>query len=170
MTASAVARLVKQKQGLLLDISLGGIPQARSVSMSPTGDLAHDPRSLPFPLPNRSVNTAVVTHVLEYLHPREIFAWFDELWRVMQPLGLVYMNGPYGGEESHGWLSDPQHQTRIMESTFAWLDPRTPMYTEHVNRGRATPKPWYTLTTARVPGTYGSISYNVVLQAQPEPK
>jgi hypothetical protein len=159
-----IKRLITKKQGLMLDISLGGTPQPRSVTLGPKGDVKHDPRKLPFPLPDSCVNTAVVTHVLEYLQPEKFFDWWDELWRVVQPFGTVYVSGPYGGDESHGWLSDPTHRTRVMEQSFAWLDPRTPLYALHPNLARKTPKPWWPLTLARVPGTEGTISYNCTLQ------
>ena len=167
MTKRQIEKLVAKKKGLLLDISLGGTKQPRSVSLSPSGDLRHDPRRLPFPLPDNSVNTAVVIHVLEYIDPLQFFAWFDELHRVMQPKGVVYLSGPYGGEESMGWLSDPQHRTRVIEASFAWLDPRTPLYAEHAKVGRKLPQPWHPLAMSRVPGTQATISYNVMLEAQP---
>jgi hypothetical protein len=167
VTRKESTRIVKKKGGILLDISLGGTPQPRSVSLAPQGDLKHDPRTIPWPLADHSVHTAVVTHVLEYLDPSEWFAWWDELHRVMQPLGVVYLSGPYGGDESQGWLSDPQHKTRVIEQSFAWLDPRLPYYKLHADVGRATPKPWHGLTLARVPGANGTISYNVVMQSQP---
>lgn len=165
MTAKS-RKLVAAKKGILLDISFGGKPQPRSITLGPNGDLKHHPCKTPFPLPKDSVNTAVVTHVLEYLAPEQFFDWWNELWRVVQPFGSVYVSGPYGGDESMGWLSDPTHRTRVLEQTFAWLDPRTPLYKEHANVGRPTPKPWYPLTVARVPGTEGSISYNCMLQKQ----
>lgn len=159
-----VLRLLERKKGIFLDVSLGGTPQPNSVTLSPDGDVAHDPRRLPFPLPSGVGHTAVVTHVLEFLPPELFFAWWDELWRVMKPQGIVYVSGPYGGDESQGWLSDPTHRTRVTETTFAWLDPRMPLYALHKDVGRPTPRPWWPLTTARVPGTQGSISYNVCLR------
>lgn len=168
MTRRELARLIKRKRGLLLDISLGGTPQDRSVTLGPHGDIRHDPLKIPFPLPSGCVNTAVITHVLEYLPPEHIFAWFDELWRVLQPKGVAYISGPYGGDESHGWLSDPTHRSRIIETTFAWLDPRTPLYDLHKDVGRSQPLPFWTLQTARVPGTQGTISYNVMIQKRPK--
>lgn len=161
-----IRQLVEKKKGLLLDISLGGTPQPRSVTLSPSGDIPHDPRVLPFPLPDGCVNTAVINHVLEYLEPSQFFVWWDELWRVMQPEGVCYVAGPYGGDDSQGWLTDPQHRTRVLEASFAWLDPRTPLYTVNKDVGRSTPKPWWPLAMARTPGTQGSISYNVMLQKQ----
>jgi len=156
-------RTLKKKSGILLDVSLGGVPQANSVTFQ---ELDADPLEVPFPLPDRSVHTAVVTHVLEYLEPAQWFAWWDELHRVMRPGGLVFMSGPYGGDESQGWLSDPTHRTRVVEQSVAWLDPRTPFYTMHKTVGRETPKPWHPLTLARVPGTHGTTSYNFCLQSQ----
>lgn len=164
MTKQALAKVIRRKKGILLDISRGGKPQPRSVTMSPGGDLRHNPLIIPFPIPTGCVNTAVVTHVLEFLPPERFFDWWDELWRCMQPSGVCYVSGPYGGDESHGWLSDPTHRTRVLEQTFAWLDPRTPIYAEHKNLGRKFPLPWHPLSLARVPGTYGTISYNCMLQ------
>lgn len=163
----AIEKLVTRKKGLLLDISLGGAPQERSVTLSPTGDIPHNPTTLPFPLPDSCVNTAVITHVLEYVEPAKFFAWWDELWRVTQPGGICYVSGPYGGDDSQGWLSDPQHRTRVLEASFAWLDPRTPLYALHPTLGRPLPRPWWPLAMARQPGTQGSITYNVMLAKQP---
>ena len=161
ISSRKIRQLLARKKGLLLDISLGGQPQPRAVTMA---DLGHDPRRGPFPLPKNCVNTAVVTHVLEYLDPAHVFVWFDELWRIMQPHGVVYFSGPYGGDESHGWLSDPQHRVRIIETTFAWLDPRTPLYPLHAGVGRTPPKPWHTQQQSRVPGPQATASYNVMIQ------
>ncbi len=165
MTTAAVRKLIRSRRGVLLDVSLGGTKQPRSLSL--LGDLQHSPLALPFPLPKETVHTAVVTHVLEYVTPALFFRWWDELWRVMQPHGTVYISGPYGGDDSLGWLSDPTHQTRILESSFAWLDDRTPLHQLHESLGRPTPKPWHPQAIARVPGTQGSISYNCVMLKQP---
>lgn len=164
-----VKKLLAKKKGVMLDISLGGTPQPRSVTLGPSGDIKHHPTKLPFPLPSAVVHTAVVTHVLEFLPPELFFKWWDELWRIVQPYGTVYVSGPYGGDESFGWLSDPTHRTRVIEQSFAWLDPRTPLYSLHQNIGRPTPKPWYPMQTSRVPGTHGTISYNVMLQKRVKP-
>jgi hypothetical protein len=164
LVSDKIARLIASKKGILLDISLGGTPQPRSVTLSPSGDIAHSPLLLPFPLPSNCAHTSVITHTLEYLPPSIWFDWWDEMHRIMQPFGLVYVSGPYGGDESHGWISDPQHMTRVVEASFLWLDPRGPLYALHKDVGRKTPKPWHPLATARVPGTQGSISYNVTLQ------
>ncbi len=155
-------KLLDRKRGVLLDISLGGTKQTRSLSL--LADVGHDPLKLPFPLPDACVHTAVVTHVVEFVDPSRLYAWFDELWRVMQPDGTVYMSGPYGGDQSDGWLSDPTHRTRIIESSFLWLDPRGPLYGVHKDLNRPTPKPWHPQALARVPGSQGSISYNAVLR------
>ena len=156
-------RLVKKKAGVLLDVSLGGTPQPNSVTFA---ELKASPLKLPWPLPDKSVHTAVITHVLEFVEPDRWFAFWDEVHRVMRPGGIVYCSGPYGGDESQGWLSDPTHKTRVIEQSFAWLDPRTPFYALHPGRGRKLPKPWHPISLARVPGTHGTVSYNVALAAQ----
>lgn len=162
MTRRQAATLVRGKAGVLLDVSLGGEPQANAVTFR---ELGHDPTVVPWPLPSGSVHTAIVRHVLEYVEPARVFAWFDELHRVMRTGGIAYVSGPYGGDDSAGWLSDPTHRTRIVEATFAWLDPAAPPYGLHADAARPTPRPWKTILMARVPGTIGTISYNGVIQA-----
>jgi hypothetical protein len=170
VTAAQVKKVIARKKGILLDVSLGGEAQPRSVSLRIGGDIPHVPTKLPFPLPDECVHTAVVTHVLEYLEPSSFFKWWDELWRVVQPSGIVYVSGPYGGDESCGWISDPMHRTRVIEQSFAWLDPRTPFYEVHDNLGRPRPKPWHPLALSRVPGAHGTLSYNVTLQKPKQEK
>lgn len=167
MTAKQVRALVKRKTGILLDVSLGGSPQENSLTFA---DLKHNPLKVPWPLPSGSVHTAIVTHVCEYLAPDQFFRWFDELHRVMRPGGICYLSGPYGGDESVGWLSDPMHRTRLIEASFAWLDDRTPIYALHPTLARQQPKPWHVVAMARVPGSLGTISYNATLRAAPNGK
>lgn len=162
-----IEKLLASKRGILLDISLGGTPQESSVTMSPNGDLKHDPRILPFPLPDRCVHTVTVTHVLEYLDQAQFFDFWDEVHRILRPKGICYVSGPHGGDEQWGWLSDPMHKTRVIEQTFSWLDPRLPFYATHKDLGRQTPKPWHPIMLTRVPGENGTISYNVMMQSQP---
>lgn len=160
---------LRRQSGILLDISRGGTPQQSAVVLS----AHHNVLTVPFPLKTGSVHTCVVTHVLEFLSKEpgrtraEFFQWWDELHRVMRPHGTVYVSGPYGGDESEGWLTDPDHCIRVVEQTFAWLDPRTPLYDLHAARGRKRPKPWHPISINRVPGMNGTISYNAVLQSKP---
>lgn len=164
MRRRRAAAIAKRKAGILLDLSLGGTPQPNSVTCA---ELKMDARKPSFPLPTASVHTCVATHILEYVEPTQVWRWFDELHRVMRPGGVVYCSGPYGGDESQGWISDPSHRTRVVEGTFAWLDPRFPFYAQHADCGRQPPKPWHVLQATRVPGTHGTMSYNVVLQTRP---
>lgn len=155
---------IEAKKGILLDISFGGATQPRSITLGPKGDIRQPPTDT-FQLRSACVHTAIVTHVLEFIEPQKYFAWWNNLHRVMLKDGIVYISGPYGGDESQGWLSDPTHRIRIVEQSFAWLDPQTPFYALHEARGRKTPLPWKTLTVARVPGAHGTVTYNVTMQA-----
>ena len=160
--ARKVADVLAEKRGILLDVSMGGEPQARSVTLR---EMGASPLTVPWPLPDACVHTAVVTHVLEYLEPAVVFAWWDELWRVMQPQGIVYCSGPYGGDESWAWASDPLHRVRVIEQTFLWLDARTENWkTLHGTVGREQPKPWHVHLCNRVPAFNGSVGYNTTLQ------
>ena len=156
-------KVIAKKSGILLDLSLGGTPQPNSVTC---GELKMNPLALPFPLPDHSVHTAVFTHLLEFLEPSQFWAWMDELHRVMRPGGLAFVSGPYGGDDSHGWLSDPTHRLRVVDQTFSWFDPRLPFYSLHPTLGRPTPRPWHVLQARRAPGTHGTVSYEVILSAQ----
>lgn len=167
MPQKRAAAIVKRKAGILLDLSLGGTPQPNSVTCA---ELRMNPTAAKFPLPTASVHTAVCTHVLEYVDPTQVWQWFDELHRVMRPGGTVYFSGPYGGDESPGWVSDPSHRVRITEGTFAWLDPRISFYAEHPTVGRKLPKPWHVLQATRVPGVHGTTSYNVVMKTAKQAK
>jgi hypothetical protein len=160
----SVRALVESKKGILLNISLGDEPTRERVTLGPRGDVKTNPLVVPWALPDACAHTCEIIHVLEYLPSLHFFGWFDELWRVMRPDGKVYIRGPYGGDESHGWLSDPTHQTRIIEATFLWLDPRGPLYNLHPQVGRKIPKPWHPLFIERVPGSQGSLSYNATLK------
>lgn len=163
-TDATTDKRLRAKAGVLLDISLGGTPQSQAVTLQ---ELDADPLNPPWPLPDGAVHTAVVTHVLEYLSPERWFAWWNELHRIVRVGGLVYVSGPYGGDESWGWLSDPTHKTRVVEQSFAWLDPRLPLWEEHARVGRSLPRPWHPLQITRVPGTHGTVSYNAVLTSAP---
>lgn len=166
-TRQRLATVLARKRGILLDLSLGGDPQPSSVTYRPRGgDLKGDPRLPRLPLPTASVHTAVITHVLEYVDPADWWAWWNELHRVMRPFGIAFLSGPYGGDESQGWLSDPTHRVRVIEETFSWLDPVTPIYAVHDQLSRPRPRPWKVLTMARVPAPNGCFSYNVQLQAR----
>lgn len=162
MARTRAAKVVKRKAGILLDLSLGGTPQPNSVTCA---DLKIDPRKPKFLLPTGSVHTCVATHILEYVAPTDVWHWFDELHRVMRPGGTVYFSGPYGGDESAGWVSDPSHRVRVVEQTFAWLDPRLPFFSQHADMGRAQPKPWHVLQATRAPGTHGTTTYQVVMRS-----
>lgn len=157
-----VATLLKQRRGIVLDVSLRGERQDGAVRLAPPplGDVAHDPLVVPWPLPDQSVLTAVVTHVVEYVAPRDLWAWFGELHRVCRPGAKVYLSGPYGGEEAWGWLADPLHLTRITSAALEHLDPRVPRYQHY------RPAPFHVRTFTRVPGADG-VAYNAILEVQP---
>ncbi len=165
MTRKQVSKLLARKAGITLDISYGNWEkQAHSVRLGPGGDIDRDPRIVPFPLPSGCATECAVTHVLEYLPPEHFFAFFDELHRVMRPNSILYVKGPYGGEDSMGWISDPTHQTRIVEATFSWLDPRTPLHPlQESERGRKPPMPWFVMGFWREPGTLGTVAYKAML-------
>jgi len=153
---------------VLLDLSLGGTQQANSLWLNPRGDIPHDPRVIPFPLPDHCAHSAVIVHLLEYLDQAIYYAWWDELWRVMRPGGIVYVSGPFGGDDSIGWLAEATHKIRIVDLSFGYLDPMLPPYLEHAAAGRIPPpKPWRVLMSSRAAGSVG-LNYEAQLQTRAE--
>lgn len=163
VTRRDVQTLLRRKRGIVLDVSRRGPAQDGAVRLAPAplGDVPHDPVVVPWPLPDKSVLTAVVTHVVEYVEPRALWAWFNELHRVCQPGAKVYLSGPYGGEEAWAWLSDPLHLTRITSPALEHLDPRVTARYEIYQ-----PKPFHIRAFTRVPGPDG-VAYNAILEVQP---
>lgn len=157
-----VASLLRARRGVLLEVALDGERQPQAVRLGPTGDVPHDPFTLPWPLPARCAHTVVVPHVTEFGDPTQWDAWWGEVHRVAQPGAKVYVSGPYGGEESYAWVRNPRHRIRVVEHTFGDLDPRA----EHYVAGRA---PFYLRAFTRVPGPEFTTSYNAILEVAPWP-
>ena len=154
-------RALRAKRAILLDVSLTGPPQTHAVWLAPSGDVPHDPRVLPWPLPSQCAHTAVVPHVLEYLDPATWDAWWTELHRVLRPKGRVYISGPYGGDLSVAWFDDPRHRMRITGEGLRHLDVRARTPEEQT---RPLP-PWHVVSFTRLPVGGGRIHYNAILEA-----
>lgn len=101
----------------------------------PGVDIVHDLEVFPYPIEAGVVEEVRGHHVIEHIKPWLMIDFMDELWRILQPGGLLTLDMPYAGTSSY-W-QDPTHCNGCIELTFEYFDPRKPMYTIY------QPKPWH---------------------------
>lgn len=137
-----IEQLLKEKQGIRLDIGGGNNPQPGFVNIDiqplPKVDIVWDLEKTPWPLPDECVTTAIASHVLEHINPAKgIFInVMNEIWRVLKPNGQFAFVVPYA--ESFGMYQDPTHCNFINEATMNYFDPLHPSgYYQFYQ-----PKPW----------------------------
>jgi SAM-dependent methyltransferase len=92
----------------------------------PGVDLVCDLTRFPWPVASESFDEAFCHHVIEHL-PREedvagrdlLFAFFDEVYRILRPGGLLRFDVPH----AHGELAfaDPTHRRFFVERAFTFL-------------------------------------------------
>ena len=110
-----VNELVKQRQGISLDIGCGRhkIPGANVVGMDfqalPGVDVVHNWNVRPWPFPDECATFAHASHVIEHVNPADFgfIHWMNEVWRILRPgaqFKLVYPNG-----SSPRYVQDPTH-------------------------------------------------------------
>lgn len=142
-----IQRLLKDKQGIRLDIGCGenknpgfvGIDMLKLKGV----DIVWDLEEFPWPFPDECVLTATASHVLEHINPHKgVFIDFmNEVWRVLKPGAQFAFVVPHAS--SHGYQQDPTHVNMINETTMHYFDPDP----EGSNIGSQLynfyrPKPW----------------------------
>lgn len=142
-----IERLLKDKQGIRLDIGCGENknPGFVGIDILPLKgvDIVWDLETFPWPLPDECVLTATASHVLEHINPAKgtFLKFMDEIWRIMKPGGQFAFVVPHAS--SHGYQQDPTHINMINETTMHYFDPDP----EGRNIGQQLygfyrPKPW----------------------------
>ena len=81
-------------------------------------DIVHDLDITPWPIKSNSVSKAVMIHSLE--HFKDPIKIMNELYRVIMPEGLVYVEGPYW--TSVGCWQDPTHTHAISNEFFCYFN------------------------------------------------
>ena len=120
------------KKGIMLDIGCGGNKQPNFVGMDirPLDgvDIVWNLEETPWPLPDDSVLTAIMSHVYEHINPTggTVLRVMDEIWRVMKPGGKLAISMPYGW--SFGYIQDPTHCNPANEATWQYFDPDYPLW------------------------------------------
>lgn len=122
-----IAKLIKSKSGIRLDVGGGANPQPGFVNIDilplPEVDIVWDLEKTPWPLGDETVLHAVASHVLEHIQPaRGVFVnVMNEVWRVLKPGGQFAFVVPYAGNALY-W-QDPTHCNGITETTLYYFDP-----------------------------------------------
>jgi len=97
--------------------------------------VVHDLEVFPYPFEDDTFAEIRGYHIIEHIKPWFTIDFMDELWRIMEPNGLLVLDMPYAGTNS--FWQDPTHINGCIELTFTYFDPRKDMYSIY------TPKPWY---------------------------
>jgi hypothetical protein len=134
-----VRRILKENQrGIRLDIGCGENKQKGFVGMDrrrlETTDIVHDCENFPYPLPDESCSVILMSHIIEHITPKYMIDLFNELWRIMQMEGQLWISMPYG--VSYGFQQDPTHCNACNEATWTYFDPDYFLYTIY------RPLPW----------------------------
>lgn len=129
---------LEQYAKISLDIGCGEDKQRNFVGMDKRGvpgvDIIHDLEEFPYPLDDNSCHSIMASHIVEHIKPWLTIELFDELWRIMQPDGQLFIATPYAG--SLGYWQDPTHCNGFVVATFQYFDPKYPLYKIY------KPKPW----------------------------
>lgn len=85
-------------------------------------DVVHDLNVYPWPLGPCLFDKCQAEDILEHLV--DLVAAVDEIWRVLEPDGLLWIRGPHF--MGRNWFADPTHQRAFNVFSFDYLDPHLP--------------------------------------------
>lgn len=86
-------------------------------------DVVHDLNVYPWPFADGLFDRVHAEDVLEHLD--SVVMAMDEIWRVLQPGGVVWIRGPdFRGVNA---CADPTHRRAFNEYSFDYLDPLLPI-------------------------------------------
>lgn len=148
-----IADILKERQGIRLDIGCGSNKQPDFVGMDIQElsgvDIVHDWLDFPWPLPDECVIQAIASHVIEHV-PRVVLVdgttrwmfieFMNEVWRVLRPESQFALVMPYC--ISPGFYQDPTHVNPCNEVTWLYFDPLVPEYNPGLFWQFYKPKPW----------------------------
>lgn len=131
-------KLFKRKAGVRLDLGCGENRSKGYIGMDrrplPTVDIVWDAQDFPYPIPDDSCITILMSHLWEHIEPKYRIDLINELWRIMKPDGQLLISSPY--YLSIGASQDPTHYTCPNEYTFLYFNPESTLYPIY------KPKPW----------------------------
>jgi SAM-dependent methyltransferase len=97
-------------------------------------DVVHDLNRFPYPFDDDSFKVVYAEHVIEHLCPMNKIKFMNEVWRVLEPEGILNLSVPVAGS----WIShqDPTHCTWWGDMTAQYFDLTSPYYKVY------EPRPW----------------------------
>ncbi len=126
------------KQKIMLDVGCSTNKQHGFIGMDKRKvegvDIEHDAETIPWPLENGSCAVVMMSHLIEHIKPWCQIEVMNEVWRVLEPEGVLMISTPYG--RSYRYFQDPTHCTPWVEATPEYFDPQFPLYQVY------QPKPW----------------------------
>lgn len=84
-------------------------------------DIAHDLNILPWPWLDNTFDAIIAHSVVEHLD--SFYAFFDEVWRILKPNGLIEVIVPR--YDHINVAIDPTHKRGYVMESFQFLDPHT---------------------------------------------
>lgn len=107
----------------------------------PGVDLVQDLEKFPWAVPSESFDIAIASHVVEHINPSHgiFISFMNECWRILKTGGDFLIGAPYA--TSVGMFRDPTHCNFVNEETWAYFDPKDPMFNGQLY-GIYKPLPW----------------------------
>jgi predicted SAM-dependent methyltransferase len=126
-----VAKLLKAKQGVRLDLGCGANKQDGGFlgidkRPTPAVDLVHDLEVFPWPLPDNCASCVVMSHFWEHIKPWLTLPFMAEVHRVCKPGAQVFVSAPYA--MGYRYMQDPTHCNPSVEATWCYWDDRHQLY------------------------------------------
>ena len=125
-------------QKMLLDVGCGGNKQHGFVGMDRRKldgvDIVHDVIDFPWPIKDDACCTVLLSHLIEHIAPDMHIDLMNEIWRILEPNGLLIISTPY--PNSFGWHQDPTHCASWNEATPYYFVPGNALYNVY------KPKTW----------------------------
>jgi len=88
------------------------------IDIMPGSDIVHDLEQFPWPIESESVEEAHCSHYIE--HTKDLFKFFDELYRILKPGAKCTIIAPYYSS-IRAW-QDPTHTRAISEATYLYAN------------------------------------------------
>lgn len=100
-------------------------PHSTTLDLNAVGnpDVVHDLNQTPYPLPDSTFDLVICLHVLE--HVTHLVEATTELWRVLKPGGLLFVEVPYF--TSVHFFTDPTHVHAFSSRSFDYYVEGTPV-------------------------------------------
>jgi len=124
------AKLFERKKSIKLDVGCSDHKQQGWVGLDIRKCkgvyIVHDVQKFPWPIPDNSCSTILMSQLIEHIRPEYRYAVIDECWLIINPGGQLLIAAPYAG--SVGANQDLSHYTCPNEASFTYFDPAYPLY------------------------------------------